>query len=241
MTLITDALDRIARQVSIDAPTSWVSATEDEHLEIRDDFMLECVDEILERLDLPSPIGKQFTLNGDGSETYSLPSDFKRTMRDPMAVYETTTVRRACTPVTDDGHWTYLKEIGSTGAERFYKIEGYDGNYTISIYREPESSIEVIVSYVSKNWKANSSGTVGSTFTDSGDVLLLPRRIVEVGTVMRWRERRGLDSSIKRAEFETELNRLSNDRRTRRSIYFGEPYERRLPWDIPVPDQIPTS
>lgn len=241
MTTIVDVLNRVARQVSIDTPESWVLASDLEHVEIRDDFFLETVEDITDRLDLPAPIGATYTLTGDGSETYSLPSDFKRLQRDRLAVYETTTVRRRMVPVTDDGFWTHLKEIGSTGAERFFRITGYDGNWSISIYREPATSIEVKIHYITRNWMANSSGTEGYAFSDPEDVLLLPRRIVEVGTVMRWRERKGLDASSKRAEYETFMARLSNDSRNRRTVYFGEPYEERHPWDVPVPDQIPTT
>ena len=240
MTTVTDVLNRIARQTSVDQPDSWLTATSREHQELRDDFLLETVDEIQERLDLPSPIGRQFELTGDGSETYSLPSDFKRLMRDPMAVYETTTIRRAMLPVTDDGVWTHLKQIGSTGAARYYKIEGYEENHTISIYLEPSASISVTISYVSTRWIYNDS-SYKSTFDDPDDALLLPRRLVEAGTVMRWRERNGLPTKDKRLEFEALLERLSNDSRSRRTINFGDSGERVRPWDVPVPDQIPTS
>lgn len=240
MTLIVDVLSRIARQVSIDQPTSWVSASDLEHVEIRDDFFLETVEDITDRCDLPSPIGKTYTLTGDGSEVYALPEDFKRLQRDRLAVYETTTVRRRMVPVTDDGFWTHLKEIGSTGAERFFRITGYKGNFDIAIYREPAASIEVKIHYVSTNWMVNGS-TYGDAFTDPEDVLLLPRRVVEAGAVMRWRERKGLDASGKRAEYEALISRLSNDSRNRRTVYFGEPYTERRPWNIPVPDQIPES
>jgi hypothetical protein len=54
-------------------------------------FLLETVDDILERVDLPSPIGAQIVITGTGSEDYALPSNFKRLQRDPMSVYETTT------------------------------------------------------------------------------------------------------------------------------------------------------
>lgn len=241
MTLITDALDRVARQVSVDEPNNWLSATDLEHVEIRDDFLPETVDEVLERLDLPAPIGQQYTLTGTGAEDYDLPSNFKRLMRDPMAVYETTTVRRALIPVTDDGTWTHLKQIGSTGGDRYFRTSGYEGNWTFSVYREPEASIEVIISYVSTRWKVSGEGTYGDTFDDAGDILLLPRRLIETGIVARWRERKGLDPTGKRREFEAELAKLSNDARARRVVSFGEPFARRRPWDVPVPDQIPTS
>lgn len=241
MTLVTDVLNRIARQVSIDLPDSWLTATDTEYVEIRDDFLSETVDDILDRVDLPSPIGAQTVITGTGGETYSLPVNFKRLARDPMAVYETTTVRRAMRPVTNDGEWTYLKEVGSTGAERFYRLAGYDGAFTLSIYREPSSSISVTVSYVTKNWKASSTGAVGSTFTDEGDVVLLPRRILEAGTVARWRERRGLNPADKFREYENLLSRLITDTRGIRVVNFGPKATMRDPFDVPVPDEIPSS
>lgn len=241
MTLVTDILARVARQVSVSEPDNWLTATATEHLEIRDDFLLETVDDVLDRCDLPEPIGATYTLTGTGAETYALPSQFKRLQRDPLAVYETTTVRRALTPATDDGFWTHLKEIGSTGAERFYRLTGYEGNWSISIYREPETTIEVKIHYVTRYWMVNAAGAYGWQFTATDDRVLLPRRVLEAGTVMRWRDRRGLPMDGKDREYETLIARMSNDRRNRRTVYFGEPYERARPWDVPVPDQIPTS
>lgn len=244
MTLITHALDRVARQVSLDVPDSWLSATEKEYVEIRDDFLLETVEDIQERVDLPSPIGKEYELTGDGSETYDLPSDFKRLMRDPMAVYETTTVRRALMPITTDGEWRHIKSIGTTGAQRYYRTGGYDGAFTISIYREPASSITVFINYVSNLWvKYDSGGSAAykAAFSDVEDVLLFPRRLVEAGVVARWRERYGVDPTDKLREYEALLAKLANDMRGRRFVNFGEPVIRRHPFDIPVPDQIPTS
>lgn len=240
MALVTAVLDRIARQVSVSTPDNWVSATADEHVEIRDDFLLETVDDILDRADLPSPISSIHTITGDGSETYSLPADFLRIQRDPYAVYETTTVRRALIPARDDTHYTHLKEIGSTGSDRYYKLTGYEGNWEISIYREPSSSIEVKVHYVTRNWMADSGGTAGYAFTASDDVILLPRNVLELGTVMRWRRRKGLPYDDILAEYEIQIARLSNDRRNRRTVHFGEP-PMRHPWDVPVPDEIPSS
>lgn len=240
MTLITDALTRAARQCSIGAPSSWLTATDTEHEEIRDDFLSETVDDLLQRADFPSPISKQVTLATDGSESYDLPADFYRLQRGPLAVYETTTNRRALFPVASDGEWTHIKEIGSTGAERYYKLGGYEGNYTISIYKEPSSAIEIIASYVSRNWMASGAGTVGYAFTAEDDVLIIPRRMIEAGIVWRWRERKGLPYIDKLNEYEILIARTKNDMRGRRVVNYGQPVIRR-PWDVPVPDQIPTS
>lgn len=241
MVLVVDALDTVARKCSLDAPASWLSATDREYVEIRDDFLRETVDDVLLRTDLPSPIGAQTVITGTGVETYDLPSDFLRVQRDPMAVYESTTVRRALKPVTDDGQWTYLQDIGTTGTMRYYRVTGYDGSWSISFYKEPPSSITVTVSYVSKNWAANASGTAISSFGTATDVLLLPRRLVEAGTFARWADRYGVNGSNARREYEMLINKHIIDTRAIRDIPFGPRGRAIRPWDIPVPDEIPSS
>ena len=240
MTTVVSALDRAARQVSIDPPTSWVTASDDEHLELRDDFMLETVEDIRDRIDWARPIAKIHTLTGTGAGTYTLPSNFVRLQRGRAAVYETTTVRRAMIPAVSDDYWTHLQEIGSTGADRYYQVRGYEGNYTISIYREPAASISVEIHYISDVWVVKDD-VEKSKFTDPSDVLLFPRRLIEAGVVWRYRERKGLDPTAKFAEYETLLGRYSADLRGRREIVFGDRYANVRPWDVPVPDQIPTS
>jgi hypothetical protein len=240
MVKVTDVLDRIAREVSIEPPDGWISATETEYVEIRDDFFAETISDILDRVDLPSPIGAQYTLPTDDSESYDLPADFLRLARDPLAVYETTTQRRPLTPVSSDGMWSHIKEIGSTGAYRYYQIGGYPGASTISIFGAPSSGIEIIISYVSANWCKNANTDLASILTDAEATLLIPRRVVEAGTVMRWRERKGLQYERKAAEYEVLIARLSNDTRVRREILFSD-CPVRNPWDIPVPDYIPPA
>ncbi|MGB1215040.1 MAG: hypothetical protein ACPG4X_16860 [Pikeienuella sp.] len=241
MTTIAAALDRVSRKVSVDTPDNWISTTDGEHVEIRDDFLPETVSEIQDRIDAPSPLSGSVALSTDGSETYSLPSDFLRLQRDAMSVYESTNTRRALMPVTDDGVWTHLKSVGSTGVTRYYRLSGYEGNWSISIYKEPTSPQTITVHYVSRNWMKSSGGTAGYEFTDVADVLMLPRRLVETGVVMRWRHRKGLPYDELLMDFEAQLGRFSNDRRARRSINFGDPYMDRRPWDVPVPDYIPES
>lgn len=238
MALVVDILARAARQCSVEQPPSWVTATEAEHVELRDDFLMEAVADILDRADLPSPIGKQTTITGDGSETYALPTDFRRLARDDLAVYETTTSRGMCYPVQTDGEWTHLKEIGSSGADRFYRLSGYEDNWSISFYSLPTSGISIAVSYVSNLWMASGAGTAGDAFTAPEDVALVPRRLLEAGIVWRARQRKGLPYEDKRFEYEAILARHNIDSRGRKGISFGK-RPRRQPWDVPVPDFIP--
>lgn len=240
MTLITDALDRAARQCSVVPPSSWASATDQTAMEIKD-FLDDTANDILDRVDLSSPIGASTTLSTDGSENYSLPSNFRRLQRNDYAVFETTTQRRPLIPVTTDGHWQYVKEVGTSGANRYYRIKGFAGNWTIDIYENPSASISIKVNYITNNWMEDSGGTDGSTFSANDDVLLLPRRIVEAGIVWRWRERKGLPYIDKYNDYEAQLARLSNDRRSRQTIDFTGGGGTRSALDVPVPDFIPAS
>jgi len=241
MTTIVSALSRIARQCSVREPSSWVTATRDDQVELRDDFMAETIDDILSRIDLPSPIGKQTTVTGglapaqaDGSERFSLPSDFLRLQRDELAVYDNLLDTR-CVPITSDGSWKYLTDAGLAGAMKYYRTQGYDGNWTIDLYRM--SGGDITISYVSKNWMADSGGTAGDTLTADTDVLLLPRRLVEAGTVWRFRERRGLPYEGKHVEYEALVARLSNDYRGRRVVSFGGPGPK-VKWTDLVPASL---
>lgn len=245
MTTIVDALNRIARQCSVKSPSSWVTATRDDHVEIRDDFLLETVDDILDRVDLPSPIGAQVVLstlssaaNSDDSRTFTLPSTFKRLHRDKWAVYDVEQ-DRPCIPLPQDGLFTYIADVGTAGVVHYYVLEGYDENWDLKFYSDPGSTSSITLSYNTVNWMATSGGTVGETFTDETDVLILPRRVVEAGTVWRFRERRGLPYQDKYNEYETLIARLSNDRRNRRVIDMGE--KEYVNWMDLVPSFIPPS
>src|SRR6056297_2903510 len=158
MTTVAAALDRIARQTSVAVPSSWITATGRDQVEIREDFLMETVEDIAAFLDLPSPIGQETTLTGgtgtsnaDGSETFTLPADFVRVQRDDLALYDMDQ-DRPCIPVTDTGRWTMLTDIGAAGAIKYYRIKGYDGNFTIDIYDTPGAGSEIKVAYISKNW-----------------------------------------------------------------------------------------
>lgn len=234
--LVTDALTRAARQCSIIAPSSWLSTTDTTYAEIRDDFLVDTVDDILERVDLPSPIGATYTLTTTGVETYALPANFKRLQRDSLAVYDTQ-YSAGGVPVTTDGEWTELDQEGTSGAQRYYRLSGYAGNWSISFKAEPSS--DIVIHYVTDCWMASAGGTPGNALTMPDDVLLLPNRLVESGIVWRWRERKGLPYSDKMGEYEMLMARLINDSRGKRVVNMGP--RKQLRWQDQVPAEIPSS
>ncbi|MEJ5081053.1 phage adaptor protein [Ochrobactrum sp. MYb379] len=239
MATVAELMNRAARECKIKAPGAWVPAMGLSHAELKD-FLLETVEELIERLDWPDPTTKDLIITGTGVEKYDLPSDFSRLTRDDFAVYETTTTRRAGIPVTSNGGWTFLKQHGSAAGNRYYRLSGIDGAFKIGFYRPLEANQSLTVSYVSKNW--NSVGGVGSSeWTNEEAVLLFPRDLVQIGIVWRFRRAKGLPYADRLNEYEGRLSRLINDARGVRTINFGGCDEMRSPFDIPVPDYIPTA
>jgi len=239
MTTVVEILNRAARQCSVSEPASWVSATDPTALEFKD-FLDETREDVQMRCDWVGPISKTTVITGTGVEDYALPTNFLRLHRDDYAVYERNRTRRPCVPVTRDGEWEYIDELGITGAYRFFRLQGYDENWTIGFKEELETDLTVVVSYVSKNWIVN-AGTEKSEFTDAADVCLLPRRLIETGIVWRFRRRKALPYQDVLAEYEILMARGNTDNRTRRRIDFSGQPQIRSPFDIPVPDFIPPS
>jgi hypothetical protein len=240
MATVKDTMDEAARECSLTPPTSWISNMSTSFMEMKQ-FLNDTVDELLERVDWPDPIAKDIIITGDGSEEYDLPSDFKRLTRDPLTVYETTTTRRAGVPINTNGDWTYIKDIGSAGGSRYYRIAGdEEDGFTISFFRNPSSSDSITVSYISKDW-LKISGTAGDTWSDISAALLLPKRLIKMGVIWRFRRRKGLPYADRMNEYEAVMARMRNDARVIRSVDMTGGGSMRSPFDIPVPDFIPQS
>jgi hypothetical protein len=238
MTTIVDVLNRVARHCSVTAPSSWVTASADEYLEIRDDFLRETVNDLLDRVDWPQPVGGQVVITGTGVATYALPAAFRRLQRNPFSVYDDN-LDAPGIPVSTDGDWVELLDSGVAGADRFYRLTGYEGNWTLEVESALDTGDTITLSYVSNNWKATAGGTVGSTFTAEDDVLILPDRLVEVGTIWRWRERKGLPFQDKYNEFSVLLSRYLNDVRGRRVVSFKS--KKPVRWQDRIPAFIPSA
>jgi hypothetical protein len=240
MATVAEVMDEAARECSITPPASWITATTLSHVELKG-FLRQTTEELLDRIDWPDPIAQDQTITGDGSAAYTLNADFKRLTRDPLAVYETTGTRRAGIPVHSNGVWTVLLQDGSAGGNRYYRTSGdEESGYEIEFFDAPATGIEIKVSFISKNW-LKTTGTPSTTWTTVNDTLLLPRALIEMGVVWRFRRRKGLPYADRMAEYEGKLARLANDARLIRSIDMTGGATRRSPFDIPVPDSIPSS
>lgn len=240
MATVADVMNKAARECRITPPTSWIAATSLSYMDLKD-YLQDTVDELLERVDWPDPIARDTAVVGDGTADYDLPSDFKRLTRDPLTVYETTTTRRACIPVTTNGEWTYLNDIGSAGGSRYYRTSGNENDgFAVEFFPTPATGDSITVSYISKNW-LSLSGTAGATWTDANAILLLPERLIRMGVVWRFRRAKGLPYADRLNEYEAVLSRLANDARAIRSVDMTGGRKMANPFDIPVPGYIPSS
>ena len=239
MTTIKQVMDDVADQCAVAPPASWITNNTLTYRQLKS-ALRQTVDELLDRVDWPSPITRNQTITGMGAETYALPSDFLRLTRDDGATYETSTTRRRGIPVPTNSDWTFLQDWGSASGDRYFRLSGDEANgFEVSFFRSLATGDEVIVSYVSRNWMQASGGTHGNEWTVEDDSLLLPPDLVEMGCVWRSRRRRGLPYQDRLNEYEARLARRSNDRRVVRTISFGD-REPRSPWDI-IPDFLPPA
>lgn len=239
MPTVADVMDEAARECSLAPPNSWITTQSLSAVELKD-FLRQTVDELLDRVDWPDPIATDTTITGDGTADYSLPSDFKRLTRDDLAIYENPTNRRRVIPVSTNGAWTHLTDLGSAGGNRYYRLSGdEESGYEVEFYQVPTTGETFTVSYISKNWLTHESAA-SSEWQDVADTLLLPRALIQMGVVWRFRRRKGLPYADRMAEYEAKLVRLANDARGIRKISFGEA-EESLPMRVPVPDFIPSS
>ncbi|HPG23167.1 MAG TPA: hypothetical protein PLH75_10300 [Amaricoccus sp.] len=236
MTRVRNVLDAIARQCSISTPANgWVAATQPQHVEIRDGFVRETVDNILDRIDFPEPVSESRVVTGIGAEEQGLPTDFLRLHRQPLAVYHVER-QEPCVAIHSDAEYEFLKTRGAAGARLHYRLHGYEANWKLDFYPIIPVGDTVMVSYVTRNWLMSGS-TAGYSISTDEDIILLPRRLVEAGAIWRFRERKGLPFADKQTEYETLMVRYGRDSRTLRTTTYGDtgPY---WPFNQPVPNVI---
>jgi hypothetical protein len=240
MPKVATVMDFCARQCSLGKRSGWIADTSATALELKD-FLAETVDEVLDRLDLPSPVTRETTITGNGTAgfSYPLPIEFKRLVRDDAAVLELTLSRRPLIPVSTNGAWTAIELQNAAGANRYYRIIGDDVNgFFVQFLRTLETGSQVKVAYVTKNWMQNVSSVAGVEWTDDEDLLVLPEVITRLGVIWRFKRKKGLPFGDLQAEYEIRMTRAINDARGLRTVNMTGSDTESHPMRVPVPDYI---
>lgn len=241
MATVKSVMDKVARQCSVAAPSSWIGASDNGAIELLD-FLDDTIKELRKRVEWEEPIGTDVVIEGNGGESYALPNNFYRFMRDELAAYEETTTRRRGLPINTSGKWTALKSVGTAGAYRYFRITGYPGNYNVLFFRPLGENDRITLAYITDRWVASSTGTLMNTWMADGDILLMDDRLVQLGVRWRWLQQKGLAYDDYLNEYEAYLMRERNDNRNIRTLVIGDTGDEfRAPWDVPVPDFIPPN
>lgn len=217
MDVLKDAMDDAAAECSLAVPSLFATNTQTSYVQLKR-YMYSTARELLSRIDWASCTLDE-TLTGDGTNVIALPSDFGRVVRrdeeDGAAVWSDG-MRRAFKPFNSNGEWTVVRSMGPTPSYG-YRIVGSNIEFTQDI----ALGDTITLSYVSKDWISHASARAAE-WTDDADLSYLPIRLIELGSVWRWRRKRGLEFSSYQGEFEIELTRASNDDRSIRKIRFGQ-------------------
>jgi hypothetical protein len=233
--LIKDAMDDAARECSITPPASWLSATGSNELQFRT-FLKDTARELLQR-HAWGAVSTDTSFTGAAS-SFTLPDDFLRVHPDENAVFETAPNRRIVKPIPVRGDWTEITEWNWTGAQRYYRLRGGTIDFLAAL---PASGV-VKMAYLKTKWLQSSGGTAKALWDDIADVSLIPGHLLQLGVTWRWRRHKGIVYADRRAEFESEFARAAGDDGPRRKVDFsGDNGTFRNPFDMPVPDFIPSA
>lgn len=197
MSLLTVAKE-VAKRVSLDAPSFLIGNTDREWCEIV--TLTEAVaDEMARRVDW-GQLTRTATITGTGTPaTGQLPSDFHRVVRG-IGVTAPGVVRPLSRP-----EWQALTM--QAGTPRYFLLED---NY-ISFFPFLPVGAQATVHYQSRDWC--SAGT--SHWVSDNDTCLIDERVLELGTIARWRRMKGLEHATFSEEYEAALAAHAgfNDRR----------------------------
>lgn len=217
MDLLKTAMENAASECSLAAPAVWFSNTETSYAQLKR-YMYDTARELVRRIDF-TELTRDATITGDGGDTYPLQADFERLPRsdeeDDPAVYSTS-MDRAFRPVTSNGQWNVLANRGPTPLYG-YRVVGSNIQFTQDI----TSDESITLSYVSNYWILTGSTRTGTWTTDE-DYTYIPGKLIELGTVWRWRRKRGLEFASYQGQFELELSRYASDDRGVKKISFGQ-------------------
>ena len=196
-----DVLNHVLLAVGLDRPAAQLTAGDFEIDQIKA-FMNEAGTDIARRAQWSGLFKEAEFFYGAGSESADLPEDFYQMAQNGTVWWIGDDEIHAMRPVVSPEQWAFLKRRPS--AQRHYCLQGGQIQFSPAFGRTDEATM----TYISSYWVEGKP-----EITQNADVLLIPERLVEKGTVWRWKRQKGMTYDDLLAEFEADLEaELNADR-----------------------------
>lgn len=230
MTTLLNIVQKICIQIGIPDPGSVYSNTASDVQQLMrlvqqagNELMQEHSWSILRRT-------RSFTGTATQEQPNDPPADFDRFV--PNSRLWNVNDRRDLAGVTNNEDWLRLTIEGTGGAVDYWTLTGGK----INIYPVPSVEDEFRYIYVSKNWILDADETTTKDeFEADTDTIRLPKELVILSGVWRWKQAKGLDYAEDFATFERRKEKTIGDDRgphtvsTARQSGFPATY---WPWEI---------
>jgi hypothetical protein len=227
MTLLT-LVQGAARRCNIAQPATCIG-NPDPTVQQFVDFSQDAGDELVSRWTWPylrrpgalaTPSGQPARITGDGTTTiFPLPSDWARfAPSDTLtsSLYPTLTLSG---PVNEEDLLRF-KQLPFTPLPSLWHLIGDAGSTQIYIEFYPAPASGEIISFVygaGGLWILSGGTNVGAWLTDS-DIMLIPERLVRLGTIWRWKRAKGLSYAEEFAMTERSFDRVAGQQSQGRTI-----------------------
>jgi hypothetical protein len=137
---------------------------------------------------------KATTLTGDGvTSSFNMPPDFDR-MAQGITMRAGGNIVR---PLTQ-AEWASLSP--AVGVPRYFKLDGR----VVRLWPTPSDAATVDVTYISREWLAESAG-----YQNDEDFALLDEDLLSKALIVRWRRQKGMTYADEEAEYEAALADLA--------------------------------
>ena len=202
-----DVLNHVLLAVGLDRPGAQLTAGDFEIDQIKA-FMNEAGTDIARRAQWSGLFKEEvFEVTSSGAlvasqEAFELPEDFYQMAQNGTVWWSDGGESQAMRPVVSPEQWAFLTRRPS--AQRHYCLQGGQIQFSPAFGRTDEATM----TYISSYWVEGKP-----EITQNADVLLIPERLVEKGTVWRWKRQKGMTYDDLLAEFEADLEaELNADR-----------------------------
>lgn len=226
---ILSVIQEACKAVGLDVPDAVASATDRRYVE-----MLSVANEMAERIaggadwQALSTIG---TFTGDGSATeFDLPSNYDR--MPAKAQMWSSSLSAPLSHIEGLDRWLGLDVQSFDFVVHAWTI--YGGK--VHIKPALATGVTAKFFYISNGFVVPASGANKSAFTADEDTFILDERLLKLGIIWRWKERKGLDYAESMADYEEALQRRVAKDKGSSVLRLGRV---RLPSDVRIAYPVP--